>query len=124
MIAESGFFCIVRVTVGEERKECGRPRDKRTDCCCKAHWRLVPAKMRRAFVEAGKLRSRRERERKTELALVDILEFLYELKIQLPPVERLQVAGELLRGAPVGRLVQLDEVPTVSKDTKLIIPGR
>lgn len=118
------LVCFIRVDMGEgRREECGRPTTKLTDLCCPEHWRMVPRPLKQALVEANKLRSERERERKTMVAASDIVVFLSELKIQLPPAPKLERSGQL-GPAQVGELVKVDAGPRVSKDSKLIIPGR
>lgn len=119
------LVCFIRVDMGDgRREECGRPTKKLTELCCPEHWKLVPKALKQKLIDANKLRSERERERQTMVAASDIVVYLSELKVQLPPAPKLERSGQLAMTGPVGELVKVDSGPTLSKESKLIIPGR
>jgi hypothetical protein len=127
------LFCFIKVQMGDgSTQECGRPTGKLKELCCPDHWKLVPRKLKQALIEAEKYgrhsrmtrAAELERERRVMVAASDIVVFLGALKVQLPPVKKLELSGQLQMSGPLGELVKVDSGPTVSKESKLIIPGR
>jgi hypothetical protein len=128
--------CFIKVRFDDDHEEeCGRPREKVTDLCCKEHWARVPKPLRVALINAEKqtnvLKERKQLnsrnlkkcELDTIIAATAIVEYLKAQKIQLPPAPKLiKTAGGI--EAKVGPLVKVDAGPRVVAQSKLIIPGR
>lgn len=126
------LFCFIMVQMGEgQREPCGRPTRKLTELCCPDHWARVPKDLKQELIEAAKYgrhskptrAAEQERERRVMVAASKVVTFLGELKIQLPPAPKLERSAQL-GPAQVGDLIKVDAGPRVSKDSKLIIPGR
>jgi hypothetical protein len=123
MIVPSVENCFIKVSIDGREEPCGRPREKPTDLCCADHWQLVPKKLRVKLIDAGKVRSLRERERLTICAATEVVEYLKAQKIQLPPAPKLVATAGGLE-TKLGPLVKVEPGPRIVAQSKLIIPGR
>lgn len=128
--ATPGLWCFIPIIIGSQERECGRPRLKSTDLCCVEHWKRVPKEMKQRLVDANKVaaKSRFSGSEKAlnragvkVMAIADeVVAYLTEQKIQLPPAEKLVTEQKKILG-PDG-LQRPDKL--VSSDSKLILPGR
>lgn len=112
--------CLISVVIEGSKQPCGRARAKVADLCCPEHWKLVPKPMKQRLIDADRIRSERKRERASIDAAGAVLHYLEHLKVQLPPVQKVQPSGGIERP---GQLVSASG-ELVSRDSKLIIPGR